>query len=60
MYVSVHNILEKSGAKGINDAKTPLYKYQTSINENFFSRTMAATSLLIRMSICKIAQNIGD
>ena len=34
MYVFVHNILEKSGAKGINDAKTPLYKYQTSINQS--------------------------
>ena len=32
MYVFVHNILEKSGAKDVNDAKTPLYKYQTSIN----------------------------
>ena len=32
MYVFVHNILEKSVVKGINDAKTPLYKYQTSIN----------------------------
>ena len=32
MYVFVYNILEKRGAKGINDAKTPLYKYQTSIN----------------------------
>ena len=35
MYVSVHNILEKRGAKGINDAKTPLYKYQTLINCRF-------------------------
>ena len=34
VYVFVHNILEKSGAKGINDAKTLLFKYQTSVNTN--------------------------
>ena len=33
--VKLYTEFWKSGAKGIKDAKTPLYKYETSINQSF-------------------------
>ena len=43
--------LYKAGAKGINDAKTPLYKLETSINQYFLLSLQVFVFFLIHFNL---------